>query len=730
MKVLIVEDSALISAQIIRILKAEPRIKVLGVATEEDVALQMVLELLPDMVLLDLSLSPGSGLGVLRRMRAVGAAARVLVLTNNTEDLIRQECERLGVTGFYDKTESADACFAMLYSLLPESPQPQTAAPATPLLHQGTAGAEDFHAIARLARDITGASIGMVSIHEKQRQWFLSHSTPLPGATVGGAQDFSALQAKTSGDISERLVHIDLNGSPIAHAATDIRFYAGVPIVVTTGEVVGTLCVLDTEERELNEVQAQALKTLAHSVVTEMELRQKVLSLQHEVERRKAAENRILELANQDVLTKLPNRLALQDRLGQQLRQATRQSSQFAFLFLDLDRFKLINDTLGHATGDSALLEVAARLKRTLRDVDTVARIGGDEFAIVLGDIHGLDDALRMASKLNAALRERIELAGTPLHFDGSIGIAMYPAHGATIQELMRCADMAMYQAKHEGGSTAVVYSDALAMPTANLLSLEDELERALNEGEIVAHYQPQLVPDGAAVVGLEALARWEHPKLGLLGPDKFIPFAESRRLIHRIGQRMLHLVLTQLASWDAQGMHVPRVAVNLSAQEFREGLYEEIEAALERHGIEPQRLEVEITESLLLPDNLHVINILKQLRRLGVRISVDDFGSGYSSLGQLRKLPIDTLKIDRSFVAELDSNTADRTIVRAIVKMARGLGLQTIAEGVESISQLDQLKRLGCDCVQGYVYCKPLRPEDVPAWFPQSREVDTETVA
>lgn len=727
MKVLIVEDSALISAQIIRILKAEPRIKVLGVATEEEVALQMVLELQPDVLLLDLSLSPGSGLGVLRRMRAVGARAQVLVLTNNTEDLIQRECERLGVTGFYDKTEAADACFAKLYSLLPAAVGQAVPPSESRALQQGTAGAEDFHAIAQLARDITGASIGMVSIHERQRQWFLSHSNLLPASDGGSiSPEALAVQAQTGADLADRLQHIDLDGSPIAHAATDIRFYAGVPIVVTSGEMVGTLCVLDTEERTLNDVQTQALKTLAHSVVTEIELRKKVLNLQHEVERRRVAENRILEIANQDVLTKLPNRLALQDRLGQQLRQATRQSSQFAFLFLDLDRFKLINDTLGHGAGDAALMEVAARLTRTLREVDTVARIGGDEFAVVLGDINSHDDALHMAAKLNAVLKERTVLEGTSLHFDGSIGIAMFPGHGTTIHDLMRCADIAMYQAKQGGGGAAVMYTEALARANANLLSLEEELERALDQGEIVAHYQPQLLPDGTELVGLEALARWAHPQLGLLGPDKFIAFAESRRVIHRIGQRMLHLVLAQLALWDAQNIYVPRVAVNFSAQEFRDGLVEEIEAALQQHQIEPQRLEIEITESMLLPDNVHVIAMLKHLRRLGVRISVDDFGSGYSSLGQLRRLPIDTLKIDRSFVAELDTNSADRTIVRAIVKMARGLGLQTVAEGVESISQLELLKRLGCDCVQGYVYAKPLRPEDVPAWVQKTQHAET----
>jgi diguanylate cyclase (GGDEF)-like protein len=491
-----------------------------------------------------------------------------------------------------------------------------------------------------------------------------------------------------------------------------------VPLIVPSGHVLGTLCVLDTVARKLTDKQSTALKTLAHSVVAEIELRRKMTDLEYEVERRRAAEERVMDLATRDMLTKLPNRMALHDRLGQQLRQSARDGSKFAFLFIDLDRFKLINDSLGHEAGDQALVEIALRITSTLRQSDTVARLGGDEFAAILCNIRDASDALALAHKVNLALKQSAVLCGTTLHYDASIGVALYTDHANNVHDLIRKADLAMYQAKREGGGCSILFTETLEVNSSQLLSLESELELGLQRNEIIAHYQPQVALDGLpTITGVEALARWKHPRLGLLGPAEFIPFAESRKLIHLIGLRMIDVALAQLAQWDAQDIHIPVVAVNISQSEIKPSLIEAVKGALARHQIAAQRFEIEITESVLSTDGKAAISVLQQLRQMGVRVSVDDFGSGFSSLGQLRTLPIDALKIDRSFITEIVSNATDCAIIKAIVSMARSMGLHVVAEGAESPSQLPHLRSMGCDSVQGYVHTPPLSPPDFGLW-------------
>jgi len=308
-------------------------------------------------------------------------------------------------------------------------------------------------------------------------------------------------------------------------------------------------------------------------------------------------------------------------------------------------------------------------------------------------------------------------LNGYRVHLGASIGVAIYPEHGDTADALMRHADLAMYQAKQSGGSRACLFQPTLAGRAWDLLVLENDLRDALQRGEIVAYYQPQVMLGHPALCGAEALARWHHPRLGLLGPREFIEFAENRGFICQIGVRMLHLALAQLVAWDVQGVHVPRVAVNVSALELREGYAELVASALASHGLAPSRLELEITESTLAADNTVAVEVLQALRDMGIRIAVDDFGVGYSSLGQLRRMPIDTLKVDKCFVDEVGENAHDKAIVSAVVTMARSLGMRTLAEGTESQAQLDILQQLGCDCAQGYVYARPLPPEAFAQW-------------
>ena len=723
MNIVIVEDSELIRNHLLAIVATQPRIHVVGVATEEAAAVTLILTTVPDAVLLDLSLSPGSGIGVLKRIRAAGCAARVLVLTNIIEPALRKICLGLGVAGFFDKSLEAEQCIQQLFDWL--VPLPANEEERLKAVHAVTsaigldmAEREVFDSIARLARDITEMPMAAVTLVEKDQQRLLAHPG-LQARETSRAVAFCshALLANELMEVPDALADARFRDNPLVQGAPYIRAYAGVPLVLPSGESLGSLCVLDTVPRTLSDAQKHALKTLAHSVMGEIELRRRVSELEVEIERRHIAEAQLLQVATRDPLTSLPNRIALHDRLEQHVRTAHRHGDTLAFLFIDLDRFKLINDTLGHDVGDAALIEVAQRLTRTLRDSDTVARLGGDEFAVLLPKVGDADEAVQMAGKLVTALNHPATLHGHRLHLNASIGVALYPGHGDSGEQLMRHADLAMYQAKQSGSGRVCLFSPQLNQRSRDLLALENDLRDALQRNELIAYYQPQASVGRTGVCGAEALVRWRHPHLGILGPDHFIHFAEERGFIHHIGRQMIDMALAQLAAWDHQGLDIPRMAVNVSAIELREGYTDMVEAALARHGVLPHRLELEITESALAADAVGTLSMLARLRKLGVSISVDDFGVGYSSLGQLRRLPIDSLKIDQTFIAEIDSNPQDAAIVSAVVTMARSLGLRTVAEGAEKPSHLAVLEGLGCDCVQGYVLARPMPGTQFADW-------------
>ena len=736
MNIVIVEDSELIRNHLLEMIATQPRIHVVGVATEEEAAISLILSTSPDAVLLDLSLSPGSGVRVLSRIRAAGNAVRVLVLTNNIEPSLRNACLALGVQGFFDKSFEAEQCIQQLFDWLVPLPANEEArlkavTAVSSVIGVDMAEQEVFDSIARLACEITAMPMAAVSLAEKDRQRFLAHPG-LPAHETSRTVTFCshAILASELMEVPDALADPRFRDNPMVRGPPYIRAYAGVPLVLPSGESLGALCVLDTVPRALTDAQKQALKTLAHSVVGEFELRRRVSELEVEVERRRTAEAQILQVATRDPLTSLPNRIALNERLEQHVRMANRHGDTLAFLFIDLDRFKLINDTLGHDVGDAALIEVAQRLTRTLRDSDTVARLGGDEFAVLLPEVGDADEAVQMAGKLIAALNEPAHVHGHRLHLTASIGVSLYPGHGDDGEQLMRHADLAMYQAKQSGSGRVCLFSPQLNQRSRDLLALENDLRDALQRNELLAYYQPQAIVGRAGVCGAEALVRWRHPHLGILGPDHFIRFAEERGFIHQIGRQMLDLALAQLAAWDTEGLDVPRMAVNVSALELRAGYNEMVEAALARHGVQPHRLELEITESALGADAVGTLSMLARLRKLGVSISVDDFGVGYSSLGQLRRLPIDSLKIDQTFIAEIDSNEQDAAIVSAVVTMARSLGLRTVAEGAEKESHLAALARLGCECVQGYVLARPMPAAHFADWVRNFAGVDVNGLA
>ncbi|HVY07713.1 MAG TPA: EAL domain-containing protein [Burkholderiales bacterium] len=425
---------------------------------------------------------------------------------------------------------------------------------------------------------------------------------------------------------------------------------------------------------------------------------------------RKRFEERLSFLAQYDVLTGLPNRALFYDRLRQAVVRARREQSMVGLMFLDLDRFKQINDTLGHAAGDRVLRVVADRLKGFLREVDTIARLGGDEFTVV---IEGVNDAVQLSSvaeKIHNALAEPVMIEGRDMSVSASIGITLYPRDGEDIEQIIKNADIAMYHAKHKGGRQQYQFYDASMGPlAAEHLELETRLRRAIEKQEFILHYQPVVDIASGRVAGMEALVRWQSPQ-GLVSPANFIPLAEESGLILEIGKWVLQAACTQARKWQREGLPALRLAVNLSPLQLRQDdLIAMVAEILRESGLAPQHLELEITESTVMERSRDAIAILKQLENLGIGLSVDDFGTGYSSLAYLKQFPVHNLKIDRSFVRDITTDRDDAAIVGAMVAMAKNLGLQVIAEGVETRQQLEFLRAAGCNLYQGYYFSVPL---------------------
>ncbi len=431
---------------------------------------------------------------------------------------------------------------------------------------------------------------------------------------------------------------------------------------------------------------------------------------------RKQSEEIIRHQAYHDLLTGLPNRSLFMDRLAQALTQAKRGNHVVAVVFLDLDRFKLVNDTLGHATGDELLRVVARRLAGTLRSEDTLARIGGDEFLLLLPRIRSGADAERVADKLVGELKPPFRIEEQEFRVSASMGIALYPKDGDTVDLLIRNADLAMYNAKNRRNGCYVSYSKGMDAAPSRHLTFEREIRQALESRQFEVYYQPQVYAPTGAILGLEALIRWNHPAYGQLAPGEFIPVAEKSGLIAEIGKVVLHRVCTDLRHWLDSNLPHARLSVNLSSQHIdTKDFVEDIIGILREHNVPGDHLEVEITENIQLCEVESVVEKLRMLHNHGVTVAIDDFGTGYSSLSYLRKLPIHTLKIDRSFVKDIDTGRAEGCIVPAIISMAKELGLSIIAEGVETEDQRNYLESLGCGLMQGFFF-SPAVPAEAAA--------------
>jgi diguanylate cyclase (GGDEF)-like protein len=422
------------------------------------------------------------------------------------------------------------------------------------------------------------------------------------------------------------------------------------------------------------------------------------------------ANAQLQHVATHDALTGLPNRLLLADRLEQAIARAERQHQRFALIVVDLDRFKSINDSLGHLAGDELLREVAQRLGRVLRKADTLARLGGDEFVLLLNKIENPHDAEIVATKVLEDFARPVTISGLELHISASLGISVSPDDGTDSETLLQHADAAMYHAKKSGRNAYQFFAPAMNAFARERLELENGLRRALEQREFVLHYQPKVDVRTGRIDSAEALVRWRHPKHGLIAPAQFIPLAEETGLILPLGEWVIREACRQAFAWQAAGLRPLRVAVNLSAQQFRQkNLVGLVRDALAASRLESQYFELELTESAVMDDAEQSIEILRELSELGVRISVDDFGTGYSSLSYLRRLPLDKLKIDRAFIREVVTSRDDAEIVRAIISLAHALRLQVIAEGVETPDQLEFLNGLGCDQYQGFHFSAPI---------------------
>ncbi|HTD74855.1 MAG TPA: EAL domain-containing protein [Steroidobacteraceae bacterium] len=465
---------------------------------------------------------------------------------------------------------------------------------------------------------------------------------------------------------------------------------------------------------EASRVAYQLLQGILFAATPALLILGTVLSLRI-LQQRRREDDRVHHIAFHDDLTALPNRLMLTERLDQALGRHRRAEMTLAVLYMNLDRFKVINDSLGHEAGDGLLCLVADRLRAQLREGDSLARVGGDEFVVLIENYHD-------SVALSACAQRLIEELGAPYlrgkkdcHVTASIGISTFPADGSDSQTLLKAADVAMYRAKETGRNNYQFYLPSMNVHTLERLELESDLRRALERGEFLLHYQPKVEVSSGLITGVEALLRWRHPLRGLVPPLDFIPLAEETGLIVPIGEWVLATACARTKAWQGRGLPQLSVAVNLSARQFADTmLLAKLTRIIHASGLDPSLLELEITESVVMSNGESAVAVLEQLKSIGVQIAIDDFGTGYSSLAYLKRFPIDILKVDRSFIRDIPADSGDMKITRAIIAMAHSLRLKVVAEGVETAAQLQFLRSQCCDAVQGYFLCAPLREDEL----------------
>lgn len=466
-----------------------------------------------------------------------------------------------------------------------------------------------------------------------------------------------------------------------------------------------------------NGTRRQALRLSASPIALDARAEERFVIALSDVTDSLEMARRMTHQATHDALTELPNRVLLTDRIRQSIAVARRSGEYLAVLFLDLDGFKRINDTLGHTPGDTLLKLVAERLSAGCRATDTVARWGGDEFVVLMRGFADKDAIGAPAQQIQTELRVPFQLGDSEIHLSASIGIAVYPDHGEDAESLLKNADMAMYQAKRNGRNQQHYYTEQDTPWAHRHRETESQLHRALRNGEFVVHYQPQMSLGSGLVVGLEALIRWNHPERGLLLPAQFLAIAEESDLIEAIGEQVMRIAFAQIRRWEREDVAVHSLGINFSLRQFaRTDLLKRIDRLVDETGVNPARIKAEVTETLVMSDSPHVSDTLRQLKERGMRLALDDFGIGYSSLNHLKRLPLDELKIDKTFTRDIARRGQDAAITEAFITLAHKMNLSVVAEGVENTAQLDILRRQQCDQVQGYYISPSVAPEAVPA--------------
>jgi len=477
-----------------------------------------------------------------------------------------------------------------------------------------------------------------------------------------------------------------------------IQYCPAAPILILSG--------VEDEEQAIHAVKSGAQDYLIKGQTSSSTL---CRAIRYAMERHRATQ-RITQLAHYDHLTGLANRGLFYERLNCAVARCNRNDMAIALMFLDLDHFKAINDTLGHECGDSLLKTVATRIKKCIREIDTGVRLGGDEFAVLLEQIVSVEDVSAVAERVLHLLAQPIIVNHHQFQVTGSLGITIYPWDSANPQELLSHADAAMYRAKAQGGNNYQFYTAGMKTAGLDGSTLKVELSRALAKKEFLLHYQPQMNLRTKQIIGMEALLRWHHPYQGLIGPNQFIPQAEENGMIIPIGEWVLRAASKQAKYWEKQGFPSPQVAVNLSARQIHQGnLPALISDILKRSHLDPENLKLELTETFLIHETTDTLKTLRELKAMGVHLFIDDFGAGYASLRYLKSFPVDGIKLDQSLIQQLPHNTNDAAIVQAVISLGKAMGLQVIAEGVESQEQVDFLEEHGCDAMQGYWIAPPL---------------------
>lgn len=532
--------------------------------------------------------------------------------------------------------------------------------------------------------------------------------TDAKGNIVWTNPAFSALYGYSAEEVMGK------NCSLLRSDVQDARFYKEMWDVISSGrtwrgEIVNRRKdgALIPEEMTITPVESQP-GTITHFI-----------AIKQDISERKLAQQRVNYLAYYDALTGLPNRMLLREHLNTAVAAARRRGRGVALLFLDLDRFKIINDSLGHSFGDLLLRQVASRLKNEIRQEDTVARVGGDEFLILLNNVENFAEVEVIATRIVKSVMGEFVIQGRTVSVTCSLGISVFPEHGEDAEALIKNADMAMYSAKEQGSNTFCFFTDEMNMVLMERLNLENGLRSAIDKGELFLVYQPQINIANGSVIGMEALIRWQSQEWGLVMPDRFIRVAENSGLIVPIGEWVLRTACRQMKQWQDNGLLLAPIAVNVSAVQFRqEGFRELIKQVLDETGLDPQYLELELTESLLLSNEDVMFEVLNGLKSMGLKLAIDDFGTGYSSLSYLRQFPVTKLKIDRSFIREVELNLDDAAITAAIISMAKVLDLKVIAEGIENEAQLLFLMKHECDEGQGYFFSRPLNVQAVESFL------------